>query len=366
MNPTVLWWGRFDPLYARNAFLMRLFGELGWQVVSFRPRWSPLGQWEAALRPLPKPSLVWVPAFRQRDIAAAAAWARTRSVPLIIDPLISAYDKQVFERRKFDPGSARAERLHRWEAQCFSLADAVVVDTPAHADFFHEALAVPREKLHLIWVGADEARFRATPLPPNPEAGPEALFWGSFLPLHGPETIVAAAQCYQGPPLRLTLIGDGPLLARCQALAHDAPLPPKLTLTFAPPISYDALPERIAQAHFVLGIFGATPKAERVIPNKVFQGLASGRPVVTRQAPSYPEPVIQETASGLLWVPAADPNALARCLTELAASAPAHWQRLGEAARTTFLRHFNETTIRRQLAALLARFVEIAPLDPTR
>ena len=133
-----------------------------------------------------------------------------------------------------------------------------------------------------------------------------------------------------------------------------------------PPISYDALPERIAQAHFVLGIFGATPKAERVIPNKVFQGLASGRPVVTRQAPSYPEPVIQETASGLLWVPAADPNALARCLTELAASAPAHWQRLGEAARTTFLRHFNETTIRRQLAALLARFVEIAPLDPTR
>jgi glycosyltransferase involved in cell wall biosynthesis len=52
---------------------------------------------------------------------------------------------------------------------------------------------------------------------------------------------------------------------------------------------YDALPAMIAASDLCLGIFGTSPKAQRVIPNKVFDALACGRAVVTADTPAARE-----------------------------------------------------------------------------
>lgn len=347
MSKTVLWWGRFDPDYSRNRILRQAFGDLGWRVVDFQPKFSMLAYWEALLHKLPQIDLVWLPCFRQRDLAAARRWSRRRGLPLIVDPLISAYDKQVFERGKFAEGSARAERLHGWEGRLLRSADLVIADTPAHAEFFAQTFAIAPEKIRVIHVGAEAALFRPTPLPLNDGSRPlEVLFFGSFIGLQGPEIIVEAARRYQGPPVRWVLLGDGPLKAECQRRAQGLS-----NVSFEPWLDYAQLPARIAQADIVLGVFGASAKAGRVIPNKVFQAMACGRPVVTREGASYPAEWSSD--SGIARLPPADPGALAQAVADLAGQ-PERLPQLGQQARASYERFFGAPAISAELAAALA------------
>ena len=152
----VLWWGRFDPEYSRNRILRQAYAALDWDIIDFHPLLSRTADIEALLRRVPKTDLVHVPCFRQRDMAAARRYARWRGLPLIFDPLISAYDKQVFERGKIPAHSPRAERLLREERGLFQAADIVFADTTEHAHYFVETLGVAQDKVRVVYVGAEE------------------------------------------------------------------------------------------------------------------------------------------------------------------------------------------------------------------
>lgn len=344
---SVLWWGRFDPDYSRNRNMRTMFTRLGWQLRDFQPRHSGLGDWEARLRRLPRPDLVWVPCFRQRDIRAASRWAARHGVPLAIDPLISAYDKQVDERRKLSADSRRARRLLAWEQGLFRRADLVIADTPSHADYFSAVLGISPDRIHVVYVGADDKLFR--PASPNQHTGPvEILFYGSFIPLQGPQVVVEAARLYEGPAARWVMLGDGPLRKPCEQAAQGL-----ANIVFEDWLPYEKLPAQIHRADILLGVFGTTPKADRVIPNKVFQALACGRPVVTRSASAYPEPLSKVNDAGLVWTAPGDAQALADKVATLAA-AQHERHRLSHAAATTSQRYFAESQIEQQMSRALA------------
>ncbi len=347
-NKTVLWWGRFDPEYSRNRILRQAFAALGWESREFRPLASALGTFEASLRRLPTPDLVFVPCFRQRDTACARRFSRARGVPLLVDPLISAYDKQVSERAKFPESSGQARRLLGWEQRLLQSADAVLADTDQHARLFAEMLRVPRGKLHVVPVGAEQPLFTPAPstnaAPNNP---PEVLFYGSFIALQGAGLVVEAARVYRGPPVRWVLLGTGPLLGACRKSAHGL-----ANLAFEDWLPYPQLPTRIRRADILLGVFGETPKAQRVIPNKVFQALACGKPLVTCAAPAYPAALREQAESGIHWVPAGDAAALARAVSTLA-SEPARLVVLGARARASYERFFSTEVINNRLQAAL-------------
>lgn len=344
---TVLWWGRFDPDYSRNRVLRQAYAALGWRVADFHPRLpGALGDVEARLRPPPAADLVHVPCFRQRDVAAAARYARRQGVPLLFDPLISAYDKQVFERIKFPEQGLRARWVLCGERRRFRNADLVLADTPEHARFFAETLRVPPSKLKVVYVGAEEPLF-APGAGHAPNAPLELLFYGSFIPLQGPEVIVEAARRYQGPPVRWVLLGAGPLRARCERAAHGL-----ANVAFEEWVPYAQLPARIRRADVLLGVFGPTPKAGRVIPNKVFQALACGMPLVTAGVPAYPPELLAQHDGGIRWVPPADAGALAAAVAALAAQ-PQRLAALGAQSRASYERYFSPEKIREQLREAL-------------
>jgi len=61
----------------------------------------------------------------------------------------------------------------------------------------------------------------------------------------------------------------------------------KIEISFENWLDIHELPSRIAKADIVLGIFEVTSKVQRVVPNKVYQALAVGRPVITADTPAF-------------------------------------------------------------------------------
>ena len=116
-------------------------------------------------------------------------------------------------------------------------------------------------------------------------------------------------------------------------------------------VAYDALGEMIAEADICLGIFGVTPKAQMVIPNKVFQAAMVGRPVITADTPAIREIFTHgETA----WLcPPGDPEALADAVATLAAD-PVLRRRLGRQAAALMAARFSVAEQGRRLAEILS------------
>ncbi len=344
----VLWWGRFDPDYSRNRVLHQAFRQLGWSVTDFRPISSLTGDLEACFQNISKPDLVWVPCFRQRDMAAAIRWARKNSIPLVFDPLISAYDKQVNERQLLKSGSLRARWLHRQETSFFQSADLLVADTRAHADYFQSDFNVPAQNLFVVPVGAEEGLFQSMPISEERNTV-EVLFYGTFIDLQGPQVIVEAAATCKAQNVVWTMLGAGPLRRECESLALQYGLE---NLYFEDWVDYKNLPDRIGRADLLLGAFGTSGKASRVIPNKVYQSLACGRPVITRSSPAYPEGLSGLNDCGLVQIEAGSPQALAEAVDRFAQSTE-NIASAGQKARKTYESYFSSEAICSSLQKIL-------------
>ena len=308
----VVWWGRSDVSYSRNGVIRSAMQKLGFSVYDFKPRCAFTGHLEAKVTSGCNADFVWVPCFRQRDVVSASKWAKKKNIPLIFDPLISAYDKQVFERNKFAPTSKAADRLLRWESKLFQLADVLIADTWLHAQYFQEKFNVRSENIFVIPVGAEEQLFKPIA---NKETGDQSkyhvLFYGNFLELHGVDTICEAILQNTNPAIEWTLVGDGPMKAgaikKCGSL-------PNVHFVGWEDCPYESLPTYIHNANLVLGLFGTGDKASRVIPNKVYQAIACGRPVLTMRSEAYPKELLASSTSGFHWVEQGNASAIVKAV----------------------------------------------------
>jgi glycosyltransferase involved in cell wall biosynthesis len=335
---TVLWWSRTGREYSRNRVVRDAFQRLGWRIHDFAARTNSFGDVEARLRRIATPNLVWVPCFRHRELSAAARWAKSRDVPIAFDPLISAWDKQVFERRKFTADSWRAHRLLRWERKLFQRCDLVVADTGCHANFFREQFCVAENRMAVIPVGAEESLFRPFALREAADRT-RVLFYGSFIALQAPDIIAEAAVAT--PDIDWIFIGDGPLRKRCETIAAGA-----AHVSFMPWVPYETLPRHIADAEILLGVFGESEKAARVIPNKVYQALACARVVVTRTSTAYPEQLVNDRSGehGIAWVSGGDARELSTLVRALSGERK-RLETLSAAARKTYESHFSNAAV---------------------
>lgn len=191
-------------------------------------------------------------------------------------------------------------------------ADVVVVDTDEHRDSVVDTLSV------VVPVGAPQNWFTA----PQPRTdGPlRVVFFGLHTPLQGTPAIGRALRLalQEHADLQITMVGTGQDLQACQQELRD-----RDEVTWRAWVDGDELIDLVAAHDVCLGIFGTTPKAHRVVPNKVFQGAAAGCVVITSDTP----PQRRALEADAVYVPAGDAPRLAETLVLLAAD-PARVERL--------------------------------------
>lgn len=343
-----MWIGTYESDYPRTRVLVEGLRELGVEVVEcHRPVWQrtrhkagsflspkrlPLtaaqfsGAWAALAleqRRIGHVDAVVAGYPAQLDAPFAAACARARNVPLVVDAMISLSDTLQGDRGRV--GRTRGAMLAWLDRFAIRQADVLIVDTDSHADYFATRFGVERSRIGIVPVGAEASLFRPAP---QPGGEVQALFYGKLSPLHGLETVLAAARKPGVPPVRM--IGDGQLRHWLEAeLARHRP--PGLERKEWVP--YERLGGELAAAAICLGIFGTSDKAQRVVPNKVYQAMAVGRPIITADTPGARE--ILSDGENAMLVPAAEPDALAAAMRRLAGD-PELRCKLGDGAQRRF------------------------------
>jgi glycosyltransferase involved in cell wall biosynthesis len=290
--------------------------------------------------------VVLVGYFGHLDVLLARLLAGRRRV--VLDMFLSVYDAVVLDRRLVGPGSPAARLARQLDRLAVRCADLALLDTPQQVDFAVDVLGLPRRKLAAVPVGAEPDRF--TPRPP-PDKGPlRVLFYGTFIPLHGTRTIARAIRQLHGEDIAFTVVGRGQ-----ERAAFDRELAGIEGVAAHDWLPYDRLGELVAGHDVVLGIFGGTGKAQRVVPGKAYQAACAARAVVTADTPAA------RAAFGpgeIVLVPPDDPDALAVSLRELAKDRP-RVAELGRRARARYQRDYAPAALGRRLERLLA-----SPAEP--
>jgi sugar transferase (PEP-CTERM/EpsH1 system associated) len=223
--------------------------------------------------------------------------------------------------------------------------DCCYANSAAMENWNRAVIRVPPHKSRMLANGIDAERFH-----PRTPAGPVPPEGWPFDPMHLVVGTVGRVQAVkdhasllhafallrkQRPelPLRLAIIGDGPLLEPMRAMSAALGLQDAVWL---PGARTD-----VAQILRSLNVFAMSSIAEGT-PGSALEAMASGLPVVGTHVGGIPE-VVDDGVTGIL-VPPSDPDAMAAALDRYATS-PDMASQHGAAGRERVLRKYSMTAM---------------------
>ena len=243
-------------------------------------------------------------------------------------------------------------RLSEWlEQQLYRRADCVMVNSPGFVD--HVRVRGAR-RIELVPNGADPSMFdaAATGQEFRSRHGLDDHFVAVYAGAHGMSNdlgvVVDAARLLQDASVRVVFVGDGKekpaLLARATELGLT-------NVTFLPSVPKRQMPQILAAADAGIAILKPIDAYKTTYPNKVFDFMGAGRPVLLAIDGVIREVV--EAAHCGVFVRPGDPRALADAILLLAAD-PARARRMGLDGRRYLEQHFSREQIAGRLMDVLA------------
>lgn len=218
----------------------------------------------------------------QFDVFLARILSSLRHKPLVWDVFMSIYlvalERELDSRSRFT-----INLLRRIERIALRLPDLLIQDTAAYVTWLHETHGIPEERFRLVPTGADDNIFQPPHTVPQ-KSGFTVLYYGTFIPNHGVRYIIEAARILnEHPEIHFELIGQGPEQGLARQLTREYGLK---NITFIDWMEKFELVAHIASADICLGAFGTTPQSLMTVQNKIYEGLAMAKPVLTGDGPA--------------------------------------------------------------------------------
>jgi glycosyltransferase involved in cell wall biosynthesis len=279
-------------------------------------------------------------------LARLLAWQRRR--PLVLDVFMSIY--LIACERGLAARKPITGRLIQWlENIACRLPDKLIIDTAEYVDWFHQTYGVHQTRFGLVPTGADDRIYQPLDSPPDRDSGRfRVLYYGTYIPLHGVDKIIqAAAQLEDHQDIVFELIGTGPEKDKAMALAEELNL---ANVSFDGWLDKHDIPARVANVDICLGVFGTSEQSKRTIQNKIYEGLAMRKPVITGDSPTVSRALIQ--GQHVYLVPRNDPAALAQAILELKGR-PDLRDQLAEQGYAHFRAHFSLEAIGQRARTIL-------------
>lgn len=286
----------------------------------------------------------------------ATAWAlsRLKRVPFL------------FEVRDLWPAFAVAVgvlrnplliRASEWlEGFLYRHADQVIVNSPGFMEHLRSRGA---RSVELVANGADTAMFNPEERGDDfrdrlgiPPKGEEGAFLALYAGAHGLSNdlgvvLEAAALLRECPEITIAFLGDG---KEKPDLIDQAASMGLRNVRFLPPLPKDGMPPALAAADACIAILKPIAAYRTVYPNKVFDYMAAGRPVVLAIDGVIRE-VVERARAGIA-VPPGDPQALAEALEKLAGDRQMAAS-MGQRGRREVETRFDRAVIAERMARLM-------------
>ncbi len=342
--------------YTRNQVLLRAFrklGEVDLVDAGGKSRSLILRSIRLAIRSFPKYisrryDLIFVGFYGHLLMLPIGIFARQK---ILFDAFVSTYDTLISDRQSFSDRSLVAWLALLLDKSACRLADRVLLDTSAQEEYFSTRLGVPKEKLRSLPVSCNEEIFfpRDSVHASNIT---HVLGYSTYLPIHGMRTISEAANVLRDEPIEFKLIGDG---LQYKEVSQYIATKGLTKITLSPPVLLNTLAGEIAESDICLGgHFGASKKAARVIPGKIYQMMAMRKPIIA--ADTLANNTILEHERSAYMCPPDDPVALSRAILALHHD-PEMRNRISLGARSAYEKACSEAFVMNKLKLIISEML---------
>ena len=277
----ICFFGIYDPGYSRNAILLAGLRLAGVEIVECREDSHDPWRYFKLCRSLFSLKNKYDFVYAAYPGTLPTIFARLISnKPVVSDAFYSMYDSVVNDRREIKWWHPRALKLLILDWLAIMSAHLVITDTLAQKGYWSSWWLVSSKKIHTVYLGTNDKVFYPIPSPPKDYF--LVYFYGTYIPVQGIDKIIEAARiCEDIPQIQFRLIGAASDSEK--VLKFTKKYKPK-NIEFIGRVALSELNTYMAPADLVLGIFGDIERGRRAIPNKVYDGLAAGKPVMTMEA----------------------------------------------------------------------------------
>lgn len=287
------------------------------------------------------------------DVLFAYVLGKIFNKKVVFNPLLIFYIGFVEEQKILKKDSILG-KLAKWgESLIYKMVDLAIADTPYQESFLINHFGVPTEKIKTVPIGADDTVYKYTPYTNTKSKKLNIMYYGLYSPIHGvPYLMEAARRLKKNKDIVFTMVGNGQTFPAAYEFAQEHKLDNVKFYHNTPESEHVGI---LQTADVFLGFLENHPTVERVIPNKVYQGLALGRTVLTADAPVIRS--VFKNGENIITINPADVDDLVAALEKLSEN-PKLRTDVAENGYALYQKNFTSKAVGKQLIDYMEEIVE--------